>query len=307
MKKLKRRYKIILLLTLIVLLLPVGVSFGRFVTNSIFDYYLSLKHFYFTSNRLKRTNPLYRVNNWSGVDRVTVDFDLLSSINLIAKADYDIPYKISYTCDPKLNCDINKTQGVIYSSTNSDSISISAVPNTNLGTGDSVKIHVIATSSEPYIKDISADFEFVVGQSGLNYNIEDEVNKPYLNLNLSNAVSYYTVITAFGSHSVGDHISYIDYSKLSDADKSKCISQYVTISFDPHKFLIDSTDSTLNYSTITNTNIGGVDYVNRIVFPIDASSSKTIKFYKINVSEDNTYPNDSSTNSVISVSSRIPS
>ena len=124
----------------------------------------------------------------------------------------------------------------------------------------------------------------------MTYEIEDETNKAYALLKMTNAVSFCTVTEAFDAYSVGDKIDGSDFINLSDTNKNKCISEYINISFDPNILLVDNTSSILNYATYTTTNIGGVDYINTMRFKIDPSSTLALKFYKINNSNNYTYP-----------------
>ena len=81
-------------------------------------------------------------------------------------------------------------------------------------------------------------------------------------------------------------------SVLSQANKEKCYSAIVTINFDTDYLLMDMTNEAFASSiSTTNTNKGGYTYVNSITFKIDALSSKKVRFYKVDETQDYTNNN----------------
>ena len=79
---------------------------------------------------------------------------------------------------------------------------------------------------------------------------------------------------------------------ITDADKAKCFSSIVTMTFDPTKILLDITNENYpNVTNVTTTTINGKNYINSITLSIDAISSADIRFYKVDTSADYTYPN----------------
>lgn len=290
----KEKKKILLFLLLVVLfiMIPIISSLTKFIREELYDYHLASKGFYFTSNRLKEDTPLYQVNNWSGVGSFDITFDVLSSLNNKTMTDYDIAYKVSYTCEGAIICSPDKETGTIYTATHSDTVTIGVVPQRTFEENESIKIHVEATSTDPYVKTLSADFEYIVGKKGTTYSISDSVQSPYLLLKITNANTYCTVKTAFGNYSIGDNIDVNDFQELSEADRKNCVSRYITLTFDPKTILLDTTSSILDDSTIENETINNVDYVSKITFSVDAMSSKDIRFYKVDPSKNYTYPLD---------------
>lgn len=303
MKNTKKIIAIILIIALVISL----PTLGKFISSKFYEFYLNSKHFYFYSNRLKTDDALYQINNWSGVGNFEIEFDLSSEKNRYTYADYDISYNVSYECPSTVNCSISESNGTIYSTNtnHSNSITLYVVPNRVFTENEKLQIKVSATSTSPYKKTISATYEYIVGKSGVTYEIEDETNKAYALLKMTNAVSFCTVTEAFDTYSVGDKIDGSDFINLSDTNKNKCISEYINISFDPNILLVDNTSSILNYATYTTTNIGGVDYINTMRFKIDPSSTLALKFYKINNSNNYTYPIVNNT-SAITVSIQDP-
>ena len=308
MKKRKLSYKKIIIITipivLIMLLATLGpTTLAKYIKEEFHSYYLNSKHFYFTSNRLKKNNPIYLVNNWSGVGSFNISFDLLSVKNSLVYADYDIPYTVTYNCPNDVTCSLDKSTGTIYrtSTTHSDTVTLSVTPTRNYAEGERLQITIIANSTSPYSETIRATFEYVVGKQGITYEIEDEANRPYMIFKITNAINYCKVITAFGNYQVNQLLDNVIYRQLSDADKAKCIGENIVLNFSPNVVILDTTSNIINTATIGNTSINGVSYVNMLDFYIEPVSTMAIKFYKKNVANNYTYPNENNNNSIITV------
>lgn len=286
-----KEHRYILFIFLFLLVLFFGHTFSRYV-NKIYDnHFLESKHFYFTSDKLSDSLVNYRINNWSGADAFPINIELNSKKNELEFSSVDITYDVRYVCDSNVICSLSKTSGTIYSSTHSDSFSLTVTPVTPFATGDTTIVDIYANATSPYTKEISARFIITAGQEGVNYEIVDEVNRPYFNLDISNTVSTYKIAEAFGSYSVNDEISYDTYQSLSAENKAKCVSKIIELSFDPSVVLLDTTNEIVaNAISTGTTTIGGYDYINNISFKVDAVSSYEIRFYKKNKSLDYTYP-----------------
>lgn len=290
MKKfLKRKFIIIAIIVIVVL---VGTNtLAKYIVEEYHAYYLNAKHFYFTSNRLKKDNPTYTINNWSGVGSFNISYNLLAQKNEYVFTDYDIAYTTSVTCPSGVTCTLSKTSGTIYNSGNhSDTVVLSVNPGRSYSEGERLIIDITASSTAPYVETIRSRFEYVVGKQGVTYEIDDEPNQVYFILKITNAINYCKVNTAFSNYAVGALIDNSVFRTLDPADQAKCISKYVDLSFDPNVVLIDTTDSLIDASTYTSTTINGVSYINTLNTHIDPLSTMAIKFYKKNVSLDYTYP-----------------
>ena len=107
---------------------------------------------------------------------------------------------------------------------------------------------------------------------------------------ITNALDTYKVITAFGSHNVGDILTSNQYMALTAQQKANCASVVVTLSFDPGVVVLDTTSDILKKSTYTTSTYQGVSYISSITFGMDALDSEEIRFYKRNSSINYTYP-----------------
>lgn len=295
----------IIIATLIALsLLSFIIIFGRYLTSNVSNFFVRSKEFYFFSDKLSEDSSVYQVDNWSGVDDYTITINMNSRLNNIESATYDIGYDISYTCSDNAICQLSKTQGIINADTNSDFFNLTITPNTQLKDGDKVVVDVVVNSTAPYKKTLKGKFTFVVGKEELTYQITDQSQDPYMLLSLTNTLTYYTIKEAFDSFHVGDRIDIDTYLSLSEDKKAKCYSAEVKISFDPRDVLFDVTNSVYSDATnITTTNIDGKTYINGFTIKIDAISSREIRFYKVDVNKDYTYPNSNNDKSIITVSS----
>lgn len=302
-----RKLSVIVLICLMIFLI-ISVAFGKYILNVINNFILETKSFYFNSSVLTMNNKAYSINNWDGVNNYTLTIDVNNYKNDDRVTKADISYDISVSCSSNVSCEVNKSNGIIYKSSKVDTYQITVKSISKFSEGEVAVVKTSVTSTSPYTKTLSASYNIGTSKSDFTYNIEDSVNSKYLTLNLTNSVSYYEVSTAFDSYKVGDQVSIDDYAKLSDTNKDKCYSAIVTLEFDPNIIFCDLTNSlyinrlSSNYQTI---NIGGYKYVKKFSFKINASSTKSIIFYKNDILKNYTYPITNS-NSIINVSVKSP-
>lgn len=302
-EKSKSVKKKVIVIFLVIFAITFVSVFGRYVLNRYNEFYSRTKEFYFNSDKLGEDTPVYQLENWSGIEPYTIIINMNSNDNNLISASYDISYNISYTSSDNVLCTLSKTNGVIYSSTNTDQFTLMITPNTDLKTGDRVNVKITAAATSPYKKELSATFNLIVGKETITYEIVDSAGSPYLELNITNTLSYYTVNQAFGSYSVGEKITRDVYMELSDANKLRCSSATITLGFNPNEILLDMTDENyLKGTNITTTLKNSYNYINGLTFRLDAVTSTKVKFYKIDQLQDYTYPIKNST-PIVNVSS----
>ena len=307
MQKKKNKYlrrQIIILISLVICILSFVVIFGRYLTNNIKNFFVKSEEFYFYSDKLSENTSIYEIDNWSGVDDYVITINMNSTKNNIEAATYDIGYSVSYECTDNAICTLNKTAGIISQSTNTDFFNITITPNMQLETGDRVIVEIEVTSTAQYKKTLKGRFTLVVGKENLSYQITDKSQNPYMELSITNTLSYYIVDQAFSNYTAGQKIDIDTYLALTDEEKKKCYSSIVTIKFNPTEILFDVTNNAYGDATdIKTTTIDGKTYINEITIPIDAVSSRDLRFYKVDVSKDYTYPNESNT-SIVTITSK---
>lgn len=265
------KVKVCISIFLIVLVISISV-FGRYIYNNVREAYFTSKQFFFTSNLLTLDNQTYTYENWGGIDVYEINVDLYSYANTLLRLDYDLEYQIS--CESlntdKISCSINSptgptsTNGIIYSKIDGNDNNVSRIviyvtPLTQIDKGDTVSLSIRASTQEPYQKVISCKISLKVKEQTTNtYEIEDVENRNYAVLKLLNAQD-----TAL---------------------------QY-TLTFDPRKLRLDLNDEIyVNKVSATTTTIDGNEYVNKIVFNLNKESAKNVKFYKVDMSQNYTYP-----------------
>ena len=267
------------------------VNFSRYVKQIIENYITRTERFYFNSDKLTIDNKEFEINYWPGAAPYEITITMNSLDNNLRGTDIDIDYEISCTSSTGLLCELSKTASTIPSSSNKDVFTATAVPTVPFQDGQSASITVTATASEPFEKELSATFVFVVGHYGLSYKIEDQVGQPYLEAAISNTDDYYIVRTAFGTYNVGDRISSAVYATLDPNDQNKCASVIIKLSFDPDILRLDMTNYYYQNKTAETIQvIDGFDYVNSFTFVIKPQTAIAIKFYKLNTLQNYTYP-----------------
>ena len=296
-KKIISIRKILILLILFVIGSFGSVTLSKYVIEEFHSYYLNSKHFYFTSNRLKKNNAIYEVNNWSGVGSFEIPFTLLSVKNSLVYSNYDIPYKVTYDCPTGVACSFDKPTGTIFKNSpeHSDKVILTVSPSRVYTEGQRLQIGITAESTAPYKETIYATFIYIVGKSGITYEIEDEPNRPYLLLKITNAISYCTLTADYGDYHSGQALDNSIYRQMSDADKANCIGEQINLSFDPNVIVLDTTGNIVKHATLSNTTISGVSYVNALSFYIEPVSTMAIKFYKHNTANNYTYTGGANT------------
>lgn len=298
-----KKTQILLIMAILICIISFIVIFGRYLTNNVNDFFVRSKEFYFYSDKLEEDTAVFQVDNWSGVDDYVITVNMNSRKNNLKAASYDIGYTISYTCSDNAICQLSKTEGIIYSNNNSDYFNLTITPNRQLETGDKVVVEIEAKSTAKYQKTLKGKFTLVVGKEKLSYQITDKPQNPYMELSLTNTLSYYIVNEAFGNYSVNDKIDIDTYLALTEENKAKCSSAIVTISFSPEQVLLDITNESYSKAkNIETTTVNGKTYINKFTILIDAISSTDLRFYKVDVSKDYTYPNENEP-SVLSITS----
>jgi len=282
---------IVFLSIILVLVVFLVITLSRYVSNLIREGLFRTEAFYFNSDKLNENVAAYQLNNWSGADAYTVVVNMNSMKNNETGADVDIAYAIEISCSNNVLCDLSKNEGIIFSVTNTDVFTATIRPNATFTDGDSATFAITASSTSPYKKTIKGEFTLVVGREGLSYEIQDISRRTFLELRITNTLSYYTVKTAFGSYNVGDRLDERTYRELSPTDRANASSAILTLTFNPNDVVLDMTSKvflrSFNTQTIT---IGGIEYINRISFEMDALSSEIVTFYKKNITNNYTYP-----------------
>lgn len=266
-KSRNKKINIILLIVMISVLLciiEIQTSFSKYVYNTVHNYYLQSKGFYFNSDKLSINHSEIEVeNNWSGAETYTVTVNLNSKKNDLVFADTDIDYQINLTSSDNIECSLNKNAGTIIGSQNGGInedyfiITINPAEGKSLVSGETAWIEVEVTATKPYTCSLSGKLIIQAGAEDISYEIIDSENNPYIEVNITNSLNE---------------------------------AKDVTLKFDPSKLLLDMTSRFSMEATNTITaNIGEYQYVKELTSKVNALETTTIKFYKVDPTQNYQY------------------
>ena len=313
---------------LILITFIIKPSYARYIYNGIKDYYYESQSFYFNCDKLSTSPAIFQLDNWDGVNTFPVTYNLNSIKNELVAANDDINYVVdSYKCTSNFyhvtvafdsyavgdritssvynrltdankakcsaaaTCTITKESGTISKTSHADNFRINITPNTTMNQGDNVTLTVKVSSTLPYKKTLTGIVRLNVGVPGISYEITDKGGQPYLDFKITNTLNYYRVVTAFGNYTPGATIEEEVYNNLSAADKEKCTSALIRLSFNPNVILVDVTSDFYDDAyTYTTRQIDGKAYIDSVTFGVDRASSISIRFYKVNATNNYTYP-----------------
>lgn len=197
----KKINKLLCFFLLIFVICIISTTLGRYLYNTIRENYLTSKEFYFNSELLNVLDNKVSFSNWGGDSVYYLEFNIKSKLNNLTKIDYDLKY--NFTCvineKDKVNVSLGSEDGMstqnngkietertISKSQNVDVIKLYIKPNSKIAKDEKITLKLKALTNEPYKKEISATVDIVVGNSELDYTIEDSVNNEYAILNIVN-------------------------------------------------------------------------------------------------------------------------
>lgn len=254
-----------------------SLSYAKYASNTLWNYYLTSKGFYFSSDNLTEKGTKIVNTIWDGN---SIFFNIKNNLNDIVITDYDIGYKVTCTIqNPQIenvSCKLNGTssnryEGVLSNfkscvNTKNDGVIVTDYDKTTCemngyewmnqiatkdlyfdieGDVENVDVNIIVTSTFPYTKTLSGNYVLYKDKSLIGM-----LNKQYL--------------------------EYTDYSSLvitNSYKENKC----ATVTWDANKVRID-----FEKNKITNYATDNSGYINEITFPINGKESIQYIFYKVN-------------------------
>ena len=264
-----RFFLLLIMLALVVFLVPRFKSAAKYVYNIVHEYYLSSKDFYFASDKLSINHTEYELtNNWSGAEMHRIPINMTSKKNDKAVTDADITYTISVTKSDNITATPSKQTGTILGNNhaapgveglNEDYFEVYISPSggSALPEGSVAWVEITVQSISPYEQTLTGKIYVEVGSAKISYEIIDAVNQPYLTVNITN------------SQSVGAN---------------------VTLNYSPAAVLLDMTDRFyLNATNNTSQQISNYTYLNSITSYVDSLSTTSVKFYKVDATQNYSY------------------
>lgn len=283
MKKKKLKYMYLSLIGVLGMLLLISIpTIAKYVYNSVLDYYLESKGFYFASDYLD-TTLLNNVNNlWNGE---STHFTIRNNLNDSVITEYDINYKIECTIKGEAanytKCNLNGTDSNIYNGV------LSKLETCINNSGDGVDVSLLDStnceiSGYKWENQISEkDNYFDIELTNNNYELKDLV----VNISATSTSPYTkTIIGDFVLHKisyttnniVSIYKEYENYTELIISNNSldnKCIN----ISWNPDNLKISLNNDNVNEYYTDNNNI------NKIKTSINSSNNNRYIFYKQNL------------------------
>lgn len=255
------------------------LNYGRYVKDVVEMYYLRTQNFYFSSDKLTIHGKTYEINPWSGDEPAKIDVNMSSLLNSIKGTSENIVYNASCSASEKVYCyfgSIGNTsqEGTIDTGDHKDSFTVfvEAKENVSFATGEKVTVTITAESVSPYKETLTATFEIIIGDYGINYEIEDEVGNLYFDALVTNTLDCEAVKVKLTIPN-----RYIDF-----------------IYFDMSNTILESS----TYTTTEASN--GYEYINSVTFTVGPKSSLLVRYYKAYTDKDYSYTVGDGTESVIS-------
>lgn len=281
MKKYKKYIHLTLFIIFGVLFTFFGFTYAKYISNSVWNYYLKAVGFYFNSDNLDTTAVKNVDNLWDGE---SVYFNVRNNLNQMIITDEDIAYKITCTITGEAAsytaCHLNGTSSNIYEETlpsiklcvnnTTDEINVSEYDEETCKTGGYDWTSQISTQ----------DLFFDVVLTNQSYQISDVV----VNISVMSTSPYKkTLIGDFTLHKrdvesnnvVLNYKNYSNYDRLivsNTGTNNKCIK----INWDSSKLKIDA--DTNEFSAY---NVDANGYINEIKFNINAKNNMSYIFYKV--------------------------
>lgn len=275
----KHKFKVgILIISLFIGIL--SFTYGKYVSNSIWNYYLESNGFYLSSENLGDTT-LKNVNNlWNGN---SVFFNIKNSLNSSVATGYDINYTATCTIEgeaaSKTKCnlngsDLNTVDGVLTSIQNCENNSTDGIDVSNYNketcelNGYKWKNEMV--ENKLFFDIILTDPEYSLIDLVVNINLTS--NSPYRKTLNGKFILHKSDIM---SEKISmNYKNYTNYDRLvvtNSFDSKKCVK----ITWDSNKLIIG--EDINNFSSYKNDSNG---YVNEIIFNINGKDSRSLMFYK---------------------------
>lgn len=184
----------------IVLIILINVSLSKYVFDRGDSRYFESTSFYFTTNLIDNNEmSSYKIENWDGEHEKKIKFDIKNYLNNLTRTDSDIKYKlkaeltegnssllaISVKDENDLIVDSNTELTLSGSTYNFNNYYIDITTDNKITKGESFKIKLTMSSTEPYKKELVTEIKLNVSNVGdFIYEIIDSNNEEYLILKI---------------------------------------------------------------------------------------------------------------------------
>lgn len=269
----KKKTFILLAVIVVIFIISCGITFAKYASKSIWNYYLESKGFYFTSETLKNKN----INNeWDGS---RVYFDVRNSLNSYVATEYNIKYEITCNIKGDVNgyCRLNGTDSNFFTGTlSSYEGCVNLADDTDVSSYNKEACNNAGYSYRVKESIVNNYFEVFSNYDNELNNITVEIivksTSPYTRT-LKNDFILSRSLDETGSVNF-IYNEYSQYSRLiisNSYNEDKC----VTLSFDSSKIRIDNDIDNLSYTQDDN------GYINSISLKINNKTNKDYLFYRV--------------------------
>ena len=260
------------------LLVTRGVTLGKYVSNSVLDYYLNSKGFYFDSDDLSTSVEKHYDTSWDGEE---VYFNLKNNSNEKLATEYDIKYKIVCTIEEE-----NTDKKCYLNGTDSDTTTgtLSAVFGCSNYTDDGVDT---TSYSESKCTNNDYTWESKPTFSDLYFNVVDttgkDVDAATVSITATSISPYEKTLSAkyfltkdkneIGTLSL-KYETYNDYENIiitNSYNENKCLK----LNWNSDDLIID-----INSNDIVSSKTDENDYINEIIVSVSKKDSINYIFYK---------------------------
>jgi len=280
MKKHRKKITTIVVL-LVVLIAAITVTSGKYIYNSVWNYYLKSKGFYFESDLLKMDTKKNSLLKWDGSD---IYFSIRNSLNDKLISEYDISYKVSCTVlgdqADYIECNLNGKNSPTYTGIlSSEARCVNQTTTEDVSSLSKTECEVNGytwyeeiSSKDNYFNLVSKDVTKEIDE--VSVKITAESLTPYhkslvgiFNLNKVN-ISTVEIIKNYDTFN-----DYDRYTFVNTTDENKCLQ----VNWDISDYILDvDTSSVLEYSS------NETKQINQITIELPKEKSISFDFYKIN-------------------------
>ena len=281
--KQKSQKTAIIISMLLFIVTAISLTSGKYVYNSVWNYYLKSKGFYFESDLLDINTKNNSNLRWDGSN---IAFVIKNSLNNELISDYDINYKV--TCEVLgdeanyISCNLNNSNTALF--------------NGNLSSGTSCINNIdeedvsLFNKMECELNGYTWQEEITSKENYFNLELKDptkSIDEVSVKITAESLTPYHQTLSGIfhlNKVEISDNpfiIDYIDYLENGEISITNTTTgdACFEVSFDNSNFLFDADNNILDSYADSNNKI------NKISIKVKKQSNLSSKFYKINSSQ----------------------
>ena len=259
-----------------ILIITRGITYAKYASNAVLNYYLTSKGFYFSSDELSQNTKKNVDTTWDGE---SIHFSLLNSANDSLNTEYDIKYKVTCAVEGDSNklCYLNGTTSSLVNAT------LAAYAGCTNKTNDKVDV---SEYDEKTCKEKGYTWESQQTKADLYFDVVDLEGK---DVETATVIITATSTSPYEKTLSAKYIISKDKSKLGSLsltyeekdyyenlivtnsyNEDKCVK----LTWNPESLVIDLENDEVKSKQDEN------NYTNEIIFKLEKKNSKNFTFYK---------------------------